>query len=234
MSKSKLIVLAIVIIGIGLFFAFGFHQHLTVDGIKNLYAEQIGPMKENNPFMLIAIFFVVYVFVTALSLPGAAIMTIIAGLIFGLLTGVIIVSFASTIGATLAFLISRTLLGDWVQHKFASHLKTINEGIEQEGGFYLFTLRLIPAIPFFIINLVMGLTPIRVLQFFLVSQVGMLPGTIVYVNAGASLSNVEELSVTGLFTPGIIISFLLLAAFPWIAKGIVKLIKVKQSDQDIE
>ncbi|WP_342455182.1 TVP38/TMEM64 family protein [Spartinivicinus poritis] len=230
MSKTKLIVLAVVFIGVGVFFSLDLHQHLTVDGIKSLYAEQIGPMQENNPYTLIAIFFVIYVFVTALSLPGAAIMTIIAGLIFGLFTGVIIVSFASTIGATLAFLISRTLLGEWVQNKFSSHLKTINDGVEREGGFYLFTLRLIPAIPFFVINLVMGLTPIRVLQFFFVSQIGMLPGTIVYVNAGASLSNIEELSVTGLFTPGIIISFLLLAAFPWIAKGIIKLVKVKQSN----
>lgn len=229
MTKSKLIVLALVIIGVGVFFGLGLQEHLTVEGIKNLYVEQIKPLNDENPFTLIAIFFLVYVFVTALSLPGAAIMTIIAGLIFGLTTGVLIVSFASTIGATLAFLISRTLLGDWVQHKFADHLKAINEGIDKEGGFYLFTLRLIPAIPFFVINLVMGLTPIRVLQFFLVSQIGMFPGTIVFVNAGASLSNVEELSVTGLFTPGIIISFILLAIFPWIAKGIIKLVKAKQS-----
>ncbi|MBU2712591.1 dihydrolipoyl dehydrogenase [Zooshikella harenae] len=213
MKKSKLILATSVAIAIALFFLLDIEQYLSVSFFQSLY--------DQNPIETALIFFVIYVAVTGLSLPGAALMTLVAGVIFGLLHGTILVSFASTIGATLAFLLSRTLLHDWVQSRFSNYLKTINQGIHQEGTFYLFTLRLIPAIPFFVINLVMGLTPIRTGRFFIVSQVGMLPGTIVYVGAGASLTQVEELSIKGVLQPEIIIAFLLLGIFPWLAKAVI-------------
>ena len=157
--------------------------------------------------------------VTGLSLPGAALLTLMGGAIFGLIPALLMISFASTIGATLSFLFSRTLLHDWVQSKFSSYLDTINQGVKKDGAFYLLTLRLIPAVPFFVINLVMGLTPLRAWTFYWVSQLGMLPGTIVYVNAGAQLGLVEEISVSGILTPELIGSFVLLGIFPWIAKA---------------
>ena len=151
-----------------------------------------------------------------MSLPGATILTLLGGALFGLIKGGLLVSFASTIGATLAFLASRYLLKDSIQSKFGDKLKVINEGVKKEGGFYLFTMRLIPAFPFFLVNLVMGLTPIKTLTFFLVSQVGMLPGTLVYVNAGTQLAQLESLS--GILSPKLIASFALLGVFPLVAK----------------
>ena len=215
----KKFIVAFIVAGlIGAFFAFDGQQYLSFEFFQNLY--------QNNQQEALIIFFAVYVFSTALSLPGAAILTLIAGALFGLQTGVILVSFASTIGATLAFLISRTLLRDWVQKKFGSYLKTINQGIEREGSFYLFTIRLIPFIPFFVVNLVMGLTPIRTLTFFFISQLGMLAGTIVYVNAGAELGKVDSLSFEGILTPGLIFSFIALAVFPWVAKAMIKRVRL--------
>ncbi|MCL6415666.1 FAD-dependent oxidoreductase [Aestuariirhabdus sp. Z084] len=210
MSRSKWILLGVVALAMVLFFVLDLRQYLTLDLFSELYRE--------NPGKTQLIYFLVYVAVTAFSLPGAAIMTVVGGAVFGLWTGVVLVSFASTIGATLAFLISRTLLRDWVQKRFGSYLESINQGIEREGAFYLFTMRLIPAIPFFVINLVMGLTPMKVWRFFWVSQLGMLAGTLVYVNAGAQLGQVQEFSLQGILTPGLIVSFLLLALFPWCAR----------------
>jgi dihydrolipoamide dehydrogenase len=172
------------------------------------------------------VFFVVYVAVTALSLPGAALMTLVAGAIFGLLWGTVIVSFASSIGATLAFLASRFLFRDAIQRRFGDKLRAINQGIEKEGAFYLFTLRLVPAFPFFVINLVMGLTPIPTRTFYWVSQVGMLLGTIVYVNAGTQIGQIE--SLRGILSPTLLISFALLGVFPLIAKKIVDAIKARK------
>jgi dihydrolipoamide dehydrogenase len=165
----------------------------------------------------------VYISVTALSLPGALVMTLAGGAIFGLLEGTIIISFASTIGATLAFLASRFILRDSVQSKFGEKLKAINRGIEKDGAFYLFTLRLIPVFPFFVINLVMGLTPMKTWQYYLVSQVGMLPGTLVYVNAGSQLGSLQ--SPAGILSPSLLISFALLGVFPLLAKKLVDFIK---------
>ena len=165
-------------------------------------------------------YFVTYIGVTGLSLPGAAVMTLVGGAIFGLLWGTVIVSFASSMGATLAFLASRFLLRDWVQQKFGHHLRAVNEGVEKDGPSYLFTLRLIPAIPFFAINLAMGLTPIRTWTFYWVSQLGMLAGTIVFVNAGTQLAAIQ--SPAGILSPGLIGAFLLLGFFPLIAKRIVE------------
>ena len=181
---------------------------------------------EDNPIKTSAIFFGVYVAIAALSLPGAAILTLVAGAIFGLGLGVLLVSFASSIGATLAFIVARFLLRDSVQNKFGSYLAPINAGIEKEGGFYLFTMRLIPAIPFFVINLVMGLTAIKTWTFYWVSQLGMLAGTFVFVNAGTELGKIE--SVGDILSPGLIFSFVLLGVFPLIAKKIIDTIKANK------
>jgi uncharacterized membrane protein YdjX (TVP38/TMEM64 family) len=150
-------------------------------------------------------------------------LTLVAGALFGLVTGTILVSFASTIGATMAFLSSRFLLRDWVQNKFGDRLRGLNEGLERDGAFYLFTVRMIPAFPFFIVNLLMGLTKIRVATYYWVSQLGMLAGTIVYVNAGTQLAQIE--TTAGLLSPALIGSFVVLAIFPWIAKAIIAALK---------
>ena len=171
----------------------------------------------------------IYILVTSLSLPGAAIMTLAGGAMFGLLVGTIIISFASTIGATLACFVSRFILRDWVQGKFGDKLKTVNDGIAKEGSLYLFTLRLIPVFPFWLINLVMGLTKMPLKTFFWVSQVGMLAGTIVYVNAGKELAKIDSLS--GILSPGLILSFVLLGVFPLIAKKTVRWYKSKKEEK---
>lgn len=216
---------AVVLLVIGLlacFFYFDLGQYLHFEYLKQRQSE-LQSYQRGKPFLFVAISMIVYVLVTALSLPGAAILTLFAGALFGLVQGTIIVSFASTIGATAAFLVSRFMLRDIIQSKFGDKLKIINEGIEREGAFYLFTMRLIPVIPFFVINLVMGLTPIRTIQFFFVSQVGMLLGTIVYVNAGTELSKIQ--SISGILSPKLILSFVLLGLFPLLTKKSIEWIK---------
>ena len=178
----------------------------------------------SNKTSFIFSYFFIYICVTALSLPGAAVMTLLAGFVFGIILGTLIVSFASTIGATLAFLIARFLIGDYIKQKYASHLKTINDGVAKEGGFYLFALRLVPAFPFFLINLLMSLTPIKVLTFFFVSQIGMLPGTIAYVYAGSSLSNIE--STSDILSFEIILAFSILGLLPILSKKLLEKLKV--------
>lgn len=203
------------------FFYFDLNTYLTLEGMKgslDTFKTQIA----ENPVLSIAIFFAVYVAVTALSLPGAAILTLAAGALFGLFQGLIIVSFASSIGATLAFLVARFVLRDTVRNKFKEKLKKIDEGVEKQGAFYLFTLRLVPVFPFFLINLLMGLTALKTWTFYWVSQVGMLAGTVVYVNAGTQLAQIDSLS--GILSPGLLLSFVLLGVFPWIAKGIVAVV----------
>ncbi len=180
-----------------------------------------------RPLLVVVLFFIVYVAVTALSLPLATWMTLAAGALFGFGTGLLIVSFASTIGATLAFLAARYLLRDWVHERFGSRLDAVDAGIERDGPFYLFTLRLIPVVPFFAVNLLMGLTPIRVWIFYLVSQIGMLAGTAVYVNAGTQLAQLDSLS--GVVSAPILLSFALLGIFPWIAKFILGLVKRRRA-----
>ena len=184
---------------------------------------------DNRAFVL-SIFFIGYIAVTALSLPGAAIMTLLAGALFGVLVGVIVVSFASSIGATLAFLVARFLLGKSLQQKYGDKLGKINEGMEKEGAFYLFTMRLIPAFPFFLINILMGLTTLPVLTFYWVSQLGMLAGTIVYVWAGTELSQIESLS--GILSPGLIGAFVAMGIVPILAKKIIARIRAKQQPSD--
>ncbi|MEY3634520.1 MAG: hypothetical protein RLZZ61_930 [Pseudomonadota bacterium] len=219
----KKAILVLVLLGaLVAYFVFDLGQILSLENFKASQADIVAA-KDANPVLYIAGFFILYVAVTGLSIPGAAIMTLIAGALFGVLVGTIIVSFASTIGATLAFLSARFVLRDWVQGKFGERLRAIDEGLEKDGAFYLFTLRLIPVFPFFVINLLMGLTRIKTRTFFWVSQLGMLPATIVFVNAGTQISYIE--STAGLLSPALIASFVALALFPWAAKGIVALVQ---------
>ena len=213
-----LTVIALIIV----FFIFDLGQYLTLNYLKSQHEAFLGFYTENQLTTLL-VYFVTYVAVTALSLPGATVMTLAGGAVFGLATGFVVISFASTIGATLAFLISRFVLRDTIQNKFKDKLHAINAGVEREGDFYLFTLRLIPLFPFFVINLVMGLTPMKAWRFYLVSQIGMLPGTIVYVNAGSQLGALESLS--GILSPSLILSFALLGIFPLLAKKLVSFIQ---------
>jgi uncharacterized membrane protein YdjX (TVP38/TMEM64 family) len=223
---KKAILVLLVVAAIASYFIFDLGQYLSLENFKAQQAEIIAA-KNANPALYIAGFFLIYVAVTGLSIPGAAIMTLIAGALFGLVLGTIIVSFASTIGATLAFLGSRYVLRDWVQSKFGERLKAIDDGLAKDGAFYLFTLRLIPVFPFFVINLLMGLTRIKTLTYFWVSQLGMLAGTIVYVNAGTQISRIE--STAGLLSPTLIGSFVLLALFPWVAKWIIALVNRRRA-----
>jgi len=219
----KKAVLALVLIGaIAAYFIFDLGQYLSLENFKASQADIVA-VKDANPALYIVGFFLLYVAVTGLSIPGAAIMTLVAGALFGVVVGTLIVSFASTMGATLAFLSSRYLLRDWVQGKFGERLRAVDDGLEKDGAFYLFTLRLIPVFPFFVINLLMGLTRIKTGTFFWVSQIGMLPATIVFVNAGTQISRIE--STAGLLSPALIASFVALAFFPWAAKGIVAVVK---------
>jgi dihydrolipoamide dehydrogenase len=222
MKTSKLILLTIVAILMALFFIFDLQQYLSLEYLK-AQQEAIVSFYNAHPWQTIGIFFVIYVAVTGLSLPGATVLTLIAGAIFDLLAGTIIVSFASTFGATLAFLVSRYLFKDYVQKRFKQQLGPINRGVEKDGAFYLFALRLVPAFPFFAINLAMGLTPIKTWTFYWISQVGMLAGTIVYVNAGMQIGQLE--SLTGILSPALIFSFVLLGLFPLIAKKVLDYIK---------
>jgi len=219
--KKFIIVLAIIGAVIG-FFAFDLNHLLTLENVKAHQAEFL-QWRDRSPFLVSLLFFLLYVVVTGLSLPGAAIMTLAAGALFGLAWGFVIVSFASTIGATLAFLVSRYLLRDCVQKRFGDRLQPINRGIEREGSFFLFTLRLVPVFPFFLINILMGLTPLKTFTFYWVSQLGMLAGTMVYVNAGTQLAKIEGLS--GILSPGLLFSFVLLGIFPLLAKKITGWLK---------
>ena len=225
MNKKKLGLVIFLLALVASYFIFDLGRFFSLDFLKSQQAA-IEAYRVANPWTTAGIFFAVYVAVTALSFPGAAVLTLAAGAIFGLLTGLIIVSFASSIGATLAFLASRFLLRDWVQNRFGDRLKALNAGVKKDGAFYLFTLRLVPAFPFFVINLVMGLTPIRATTFYWVSQIGMLAGTIVFVNAGTQLGQIDSLA--GILSPGLIGSFVLLGIFPLIAKKIVAAVQAKK------
>ena len=219
--KKILIILALAALIVA-YFAFGLGDYLTVEGIKQI-ADDVGGYYARNPAQVIALFFLVYIAVTAASLPGAAVMTLAAGALFGVLVGTIVVSFASTLGATLAFLASRYVLRDTIEARFGERLKAVNQGLERDGAFYLFTIRMIPLFPFFVVNLVMGLTRIRAWTYAWVSQVGMLLGTIVYVNAGTQLARIDSLA--GIASPAVLISFALLGIAPWFAKAIIAWIK---------
>jgi pyruvate/2-oxoglutarate dehydrogenase complex dihydrolipoamide dehydrogenase (E3) component/uncharacterized membrane protein YdjX (TVP38/TMEM64 family) len=222
--KKIIVITLLVSVFIG-FFALDLGHVLTLENIKASQAQML-EWRNAQPLVAGLGFFVIYIVVTALSLPGAALMTLLAGALFGVFWGSLIVSFASTIGATLAFIVARFIFHDVVQQKFGESLKTINEGVKRDGAFYLFTLRLVPIFPFFLINLLMGLTPIGVVRFYVVSQIGMLLGTVVYVNAGTQLAAIDSLQ--GILSPSLLLSFTLLGIFPLIAKKIITIIKKRK------
>lgn len=226
MKNTKVWIAIAVLALVAAFFIFDFGQYLSLDYLKQKH-QTILDFYAANSMLTIAVFFAGYVAATALSLPGAVILTLAAGAIFGFTTGLILVSFASTLGATLAFLISRFLFRDTVQEKFGNHLETINNGVREEGAFYLFTLRLIPAVPFFAVNLLMGLTPIKTTVYAIVSQLGMFPGTAVFVNAGNQLSKID--SIGDILSPPLIAAFVLLGIFPIAAKKLIDLYKKRTS-----
>lgn len=222
MKRNQIFLVAAVVVLVALFFAFDLQRYLSLEFLQAQRSAAV-EIHQANPWLTSLGFLALYVAVTGLSLPGAAILTLASGAIFGLALGTVIVSFASTIGATLAFLLARYLLRDAVQRRFEKQLGPINEGVRKDGAFYLFALRLVPAFPFFAINLAMGLTPLRVWTFFWVSQVGMLAGTLVYVNAGQQIGQLESLA--GILSPTLILSFALLGLFPLIAKKAVDTIR---------
>ena len=219
MNTSRTLLLIVIASAIAAFFFFGGQHYLTLDMLKSQQAT-IAAFRDGHAVLSFAIYGLIYIAVTALSLPGAAILTLAGGAIFGLLWGTIIVSFASSIGATLAFLAARFLFKDSILAKFGDRLNAINDGIARDGAFYLFTLRLVPLFPFFVINLLMGLTTLKTTTFYWVSQLGMLAGTLVYVNAGTQLAKIESLS--DILSPALVGSFALLGVFPLIAKKIVE------------
>jgi len=218
-SLRKKIIIALIIAGcFAAFFIFDLNRYFTLSYIKES-RDQFDIFYTDNTILTITAYVLIYIAITALSLPGAAIMTLAGGALFGFVIALTAVSFASTIGATLACFVSRYLLRGWVEEKFGDKLTVINAGLEKEGIFYLFMLRLIPAFPFFVINLLMGLTRIKLTTFYWVSQVGMFAGTAVYVNAGKEIGKIDSLS--GILSPGLIISFVILGVFPLaVKKGI--------------
>ena len=225
MTKSRIALLLLIASLVAGFFIFDLGQYLTLDYIKSQQA-QLDGLVAAHPLVIAAAYFLIYVLVTAVSLPGAAIMTLAAGAMFGLWWGLLLVSFASTIGATLAMLVARFVLRDQVSRRFERQLNGINKGVEREGAFYLFTLRLVPLFPFFAINLIMGLTKISVPVYFVVSQIGMLAGTLVFVNAGTQLAQVESLA--GIISPELLLSFALLGVFPLLGKKLVDIVRARR------
>jgi pyruvate/2-oxoglutarate dehydrogenase complex dihydrolipoamide dehydrogenase (E3) component/uncharacterized membrane protein YdjX (TVP38/TMEM64 family) len=223
---KKLAILAALAAIIAAYVLLDLGQYFTLAGVKALAAD-LAAFQQRNALVVIAGFFIAYVLVTGASLPGAAIMTLAAGALFGVVWGAVIVSFASTLGATLAFLSSRYVLRDWVEARFGERLKAINAGLERDGAFFLFSLRMIPVFPFFMVNLVMGLTRIPTLTYMWVSQAGMLLGTIVYVNAGTQLARIESLS--GIASPAVLGSFVALGIVPWLAKAIIGAIQRRKA-----
>jgi pyruvate/2-oxoglutarate dehydrogenase complex dihydrolipoamide dehydrogenase (E3) component/uncharacterized membrane protein YdjX (TVP38/TMEM64 family) len=225
MNKNKVALLIALLALIVAFFVFDLGHYFSLQYLKESQT-QFGALYDSQPALVIGVFFVIYVAVTALSFPGAAVMTLAAGAIFGLLMGTVIVSFASSLGATLAFLAARFVLRDSVQARFGARVAEIDKGMAKEGAFYLFTLRLVPLVPFFVINLLMGLTAMKVRTFYWVSQLGMLAGTVVYVNAGTQLARID--SLRGILSPTLIGSFVLLGVFPLIAKKVVDAVQARR------
>ncbi|MDP3373936.1 MAG: FAD-dependent oxidoreductase [Hydrogenophaga sp.] len=225
MNLRKVLLLVAVLLGIVAFFALGLDRYFSLAFLKESQAS-LATLREQQPLQLALGFFLVYVAVTALSLPGAVIVTLAGGAIFGLGWGLLLVSFASSVGATLAFLTARFLLRDSVQSRFGQRMADMDKGIQKDGAFYLFTLRLIPVVPFFVINLLMGLTKMKTWTYYWVSQLGMLAGTAVYVNAGTQLGQLDSLQ--GILSPGLLGSFVLLGLFPLIARQVVEAVQKRK------
>ncbi|MEQ8955036.1 MAG: TVP38/TMEM64 family protein, partial [Gammaproteobacteria bacterium] len=222
MTKARIALICLIAAAITSYFLFDLDRFLTLEYVQSRLGV-IQQFKEENFALTSLIYFLVYVAAAGLSIPGAILLTLLGGAIFGLLWGTILVSFASSIGATLAFLASRVILRDWVQQRFGDYLGPVNRGIEKDGNFYLFSIRLVPVIPYFMVNLLMGLTPIGTGAFYIVSQVGMLPATAVYVNAGAALARIDNLA--GLVSGQVILAFVLLGIFTLLARAALNWIK---------
>lgn len=225
MNKKKIALLIALATLLVAFFALDLGRFLSLDYLKSSQA-QFDTLYQSKPWTVVGVYFLVYVVATALSFPGAVILTLAGGAVFGLVWGTVIVSFASTVGATLAFLAARFMLRDSLEARFGQRLAEFNQGVAREGAFYLFTLRLVPLVPFFVINLMMGLTQMKVRTFYWVSQLGMLAGTAVYVNAGTQLAQLDSLQ--GILSPGLLGSFVLLGLFPLLARKVTDLIKQRQ------
>jgi len=223
---KKILIIILISVALGLFFYLDLHQVLTFDRIKAAQGDLQAYTNENFILAVLA-FCGVYITSTAFSLPGAALLTLLSGALFGLVTGTILASISSTLGATVAFLMSRHLLRDTVKSKFGKMLDKIDAGIEEEGAFYLFTIRMIPVFPFFVVNLIMGLTNIKTLTYMWVSMAGMLLGTSIYVNAGTRLSELE--SPAGIFSPEIILSFVALGIMPVASKKLINYLRSKKN-----
>ncbi|MED5503110.1 MAG: TVP38/TMEM64 family protein [Pseudomonadota bacterium] len=222
---NKKLILGLILVATILFLGINFGQYLTLENAK-AQQEALNSFIDQNFIYAAATYFFAYIAITAFSIPGAAVVTLLGAALFGFWTSLLLVSFASTIGATIAFLSSRYLLREWVQSKFGSKLSAINQGVEKDGAFYLFSLRLIPVFPFFLINLLMGLTPMTIARFYLTSQIGMLPGTAVYLNAGTQLATIDSLSA--IVSPTVLASFALLGLFPIIAKWVMNKVRPAQ------
>ena len=225
MNKNKLLLLALLLLALAAFFALDLARFFSLDYIKGQQAE-FSALYADQPLLVVSSFFAAYVAVAALSLPGATILTLLAGAIFGLVTGTVIVSFASSVGATLAMLFARYVLRDSVKARFGARLADVDKGVEREGAFYLFTLRLVPLFPFFVINLLMGLTKMKAATFYAVSQLGMFAGTLVYVYAGTQLAQISSLK--GIISPGLAGALVLLGVFPLVAKKIINTVKARR------
>lgn len=218
MSAKKLIVVGVMLaLGVA-FFALDLGRFLTLDYVQASQA-RFAALYAEHAVAVLAGYFALYVAMAALSLPGATVISLAGGALFGFWVGLVVISFASSIGATLACAVSRFVLRDWVARRFGPTLAAMDRGVEREGAFYLFTLRLIPAFPFFLVNLAMGLTPLRLRTYYWVSQLGMLPGTMVYVNAGKELGGLTSLS--GILSPSLLLSFALLGIFPLAARKVL-------------
>ncbi|HDZ5414999.1 TPA: TVP38/TMEM64 family protein [Vibrio harveyi] len=222
---NKKLILGLILLATIIFLGVNFGQYLTLENAK-AQQEALNTFISEHFVFAAATYFFAYIAITAFSIPGAAVVTLLGAALFGFWTSLLLVSFASTIGATIAFLSSRYLLREWVQSKFGNKLGAINQGVEKDGAFYLFSLRLIPVFPFFLINLLMGLTPMTIARFYLTSQIGMLPGTAVYLNAGTQLATIDSLS--GIVSPTVLASFALLGLFPIIAKWVMNKVRPAQ------
>lgn len=229
MKNKKIIIVGVFIAIIALFLSFDLGQYLNLAYVKS-QQEAINNYYQQNPIQTGLIFFISYIVVTGVSLPGAGIMTLAAGAIFGVVWGTILVSFASVIGATLAFLVARYLFHDYVQEKFKKYIEPINEGIRKEGNLYLFTIRLVPIFPFFVVNNLMALTPIKTINYALISQVAMFLPSMIFVNAGTQLAKIESLA--DVLSPELIFSFILLGLFPLVAKKTITYIKNKREESE--
>jgi len=217
-NSIRIALFAIIVLSIASFFYFDLQYYVSLEYLKS-QQHAFQDYYAQNKVLCIGIFVFLYIFTTALSLPGASPLTLLGGALFGLWPAVFMVSFSSTIGATLAFLVARFLLRDFFEKKFGKYLEKINKGIHSEGAFYLFTIRMIPLFPFFIVNIVMSLTKMQIWRFYWVSQIGMLLGTFVYVNAGTQLGKIE--TAAGILSPKVILSFVLLGLFPLITKKLI-------------